>query len=89
LRGLTFPARVTNLPAQLLPSDFDRHFLFIQNNDALGVVWLIFGAPAVLGLGIRLAAGGGSLYMDYACLTAQVNAIGTIALNPNLTIITG
>jgi hypothetical protein len=88
-RGFTYSANVTALPTQLLALDFDRKFLFIQNNDLLGTVWLVFGAPAQIGLGIRLAAGGGALYMDYACLTAAVNAIGTIALNPNITIITG
>lgn len=89
LRGLTYPATVLATPTQLLPPDFDRKFLFIQNNDALGIVWVSFGAPAVLGVGMRLSAGGGGILLDNNVPTAEVNVIGTIAINPNLTIIVG
>lgn len=88
LRGLTYPGTVLSTPGQLLTADFDRKFLFIQNNDTLGVVWVSFGAPAVLGIGMRLAAGGGGILLDNNVPTAQVNAIGSIASNSNISIIT-
>jgi hypothetical protein len=89
LRGLTQPVTVTSANAQLAPSDYDRRFLFIQNNDTTGSVWLSFGAPAQLGVGIKLAAGGGGILLDNNVPTAQINAIGTIASNANVTLITG
>jgi hypothetical protein len=88
-RGLTFFATVLNTPGQLLPIDFDRHYLFIQNNDLAGVIWVSFGSPAAIGRGMRFTAGGGGIIMDQNCLTSELNAIGTIAINPNITIITG
>lgn len=87
-RGLTFSFTVTSAGGLLLPIDFDRQQLFIQNNDTLGVVWLAIGAPAAIGFGFKLAAGGGGLLLDYGCPTAQVNAIGTILSNPNIMVIT-
>lgn len=89
-RGLTFPATVTNLSQELLPRDNDRKFLFIQNNDALGTVTLAFGgAGATLGIGIRLAAGGGAILLDINVPNGRLFAIGSIANNPNVVIISG
>jgi hypothetical protein len=89
LRGLTYPGRVTNVNSEVLAPDFDRRFLFVQNNDPAGNVWISFGAPAVLGVGMKLGAGGGGILLDNNVPTSQLNAIGSIALNTNLTIITG
>jgi hypothetical protein len=88
LRGLTYPRRVTNASTQLLAADYDRKFLFIQNNDAVGIVYLAFGAPAVVGQGMKLAANGGGILLDNNVPTAQVFAIGSIASNANINIIT-
>jgi hypothetical protein len=88
LRGLTYPRTVTNANAQLLPSDYDRKLLFIQNNDPVGIVYLAFGAPAVVGQGMKLAANGGGILLDNNVPTAQVFAIGSIASNPNINVIT-
>jgi len=87
-RGLTVNLQISNVAVQWLPIDFSRKLLFIQNNDPLGIVWLAIGAPASIGFGIKLAAGGGGIFLDMNCPTAQVNAIGTIALNPNIMILT-
>lgn len=87
-RGFTFPRTVTTASVLLLPQDYDRKFLFIQNNDTLGVVWLSFGVAAAVGQGMRLAAGGGGILLDIGVPTSDIYAIGTIASNPNITITT-
>lgn len=87
-RGQTFDRTVTNVSQSLLPIDHDRRFLFIQNNDTLGVVYLSYGRDAVLGSGMRLSAGGGGILLDVNVPTAELFAIGSIASNPNITIIT-
>jgi hypothetical protein len=89
LRGLTRQATVTDSSEVMLAPDYDREFLFIQNNDATGNVWLAFGAPAQVGVGIYLAAGGGGMLLDNHVPTAQLNAIGSISSNANITVITG
>lgn len=89
-RGLTIPATVTSTSQELLPADNDRKFLFIQNNDVLGKVTISFGgAGATLGIGFNLAAGGGAVLLDNNVPNARMFAIGSIASNPNITIITG
>lgn len=87
-RGLTRSATITSVARELLPIDFARRFLFIQNNHATGNIWVSFGAPGGIGKGIELLAGGGSLWMDNNCPTAAVTAIGTVASNTAITIIT-
>jgi hypothetical protein len=89
-RGLTYSLNVTNVSAEILPMNLNRKFIFIQNNAVAGTVTVSFGgAGAVLGVGFNLAAGGGSLYMDNACLTARVFVVGSIASNPNVSMVTG
>lgn len=87
-RGLTYPFTATLLSQQALPVDNDRRFLFIQNNDALGLIWVSYGVAATLGVGMRFTAGGGGILLDNNVPTAAIYIIGTIASNPNITIIT-
>jgi len=87
-RGLTRPFTVTNASQQGLPVDFDRKFLFIQNNAVLGDVWCSYGVAAVIGVGMKFAAGGGGILLDNNVPTSEIYFIGTVANNPSLTIIT-
>jgi hypothetical protein len=88
-RGLTYTFNVTLVSQLAFPVDFNRLFLFVQNNDPLGVAWLSFGGNAVIGTGIKLAAGGGGILLDNNVPTAGIYLIGTIASNQNITFIFG
>ena len=85
VRGLTFPLNVTNVSTVVLPADFDRRMLFLQNNDSVGVVYLSFGVPAVIGQGIRLGSSGGGILLDVHVPTCDIYAIGSIVSNINVT----
>lgn len=90
LRGITRPAVVTNVSTEILPADYDRKFLFIQNNDAVGVVFVSYGGQgAALNQGFRLGPGGGGILLDNNVPTERIFMIGSIANNPNVSIITG
>lgn len=89
VRGYTSPVEVTSTSKILLPADPKRKFLFIQNNDLLGSVTLSFGSTAVLGIGIKLASNGGGILLDINTPTADLYAIGSIASNSNVTLISG
>jgi hypothetical protein len=86
-RGQSQAVYVTNVSQLLLPFDPSRKFLYMLNNDALGVVWVFFGGSgAVVGQGMRLGPAGGGILLDNHVPTAQVFMIGTIAVNPNVTL---
>ena len=88
--GFTRPLIVTNASVEVLPADFSRKFLFLQNNDAVGVVFVsVGGAGAALNQGFRLGAGGGGILLDVNVPTDRIFMIGSIANNPNVTAITG
>jgi len=89
VRGFTAQVHVTSASVLLLPADPARKFLFLQNNDALGSCTASFGCDAVLGVGIRLAAGGGGILLDNNVPTSALYIIGSIASNPNVTLISG
>lgn len=89
IRGYTSQVEVTSVSKILLPADPRRKFLFIQNNDLLGAVTLSFGNIAVLAVGIKLAANGGAILIDINCPTADLYAIGSVASNGNVTLISG
>lgn len=85
-RGLTYPLNVGLASFEAFPIDVDRKFLYLLNNDALGVVWVTFGgAGAAIGQGMRLAPGGGGILLDQNVPTNRIFMIGTIANNPNVT----
>lgn len=88
-RGFPVPCNITLVSQLILPVDLGRKWLFIQNFDALGVVWAMFGTDAALNTGMKFAAGGGGVLIDANCPTNSLYLIGTIASNQNLTIITG
>ena len=85
-RGQSQPIYVTNVSQLVFPFDASRKFLYLLNNDALGVVWVFFGGSgAIVGQGMRLGPGGGGILLDNHVPTAQIFMIGTIAANPNVT----
>jgi hypothetical protein len=89
-RGLTYPLNVTAASVEMFPIDVDRKFIYLLNNDPLGVVWVTFGgACAVVGQGMRLAPGGGGMLLDQNVPTNRIYMIGTIANNPNVTAVVG
>jgi len=89
-RGATKPLTVTAVSQELIPADADRKFLYIVNNDPLGIVYVtVGGIGAALLQGFTLGAGGGGILLDYNVPTAKIHMIGTIANNPNVTAIIG
>lgn len=80
---------VTNASGQLLAANASREYLLIQNNDATGWITVTFGAAAaVLGAGVRIAAGGFWEWDSVAPVDA-VQAIGSAASNPNIVVLEG
>lgn len=88
-RGYTQQINVTALSQLLLPADPSRRFLFMQNNDAVGTCTLSFGVDATLATGMKLGANGGGILLDNNVPTAALYIIGSIANNPNVTLISG
>lgn len=82
-------AAVTNSSAQLLPANPNRRYLLIQNNDASGIIYLnLAGAAATIAGGLKIFNGG-----SYECQgfvpRGAINAIGSIANNPNIVVVEG
>lgn len=68
-------AAVINVSAEIVPLNQNRCYCLIQN-DSDSTVYLALNAPAVVGQGIRLNAGGGSYEINFINLyTGAVNAI--------------
>lgn len=88
-RGITTPYLVTNQSQQVLPIDFDRKYLLVENNDAAGIIYASWGIAGVYGQGIVINPNNGYYLADYNCPTAQLFLIGSIALNGNVSITTG
>lgn len=85
-RGFTYPINVTAVSQLWQDVDLSRKFLYLLNNDPIGVVWVSFGgAGAAVGQGIQLAAAGGGILLDVNVPTSKIFLIGTIAANPNVT----
>jgi len=89
ITGSTSQVQITNQSQLLLPADPSRKWLFMQNNDAIGIVTIAFGVQAANGLGAVLRANGGGIVIDYNCPTAAIYGIGTIASNSNFVLIAG
>jgi len=89
ITGSTSQVEITTQSKLLLPADPNRKWLFMQNNDAIGVVTISFGVQAAINLGAVLRANGGGIVIDYNCPTAAIYGIGTIASNSNFVLIAG
>lgn len=87
-KGETNTFNVTNVSQQVLGEDPNRRLLFIQNNNAIGTVTVsVGGAAAVLGVGFNLAVNGGAIMLDVNCPQDKIFIIGSIASNPNVTVV--
>lgn len=86
--GSNAGATVTNASAQLVAVNASRNYLLIQNKDATGNIWINFGAAATQANGVKIQPGG-SFELNCNVLTAVVNAIGDIASNANVVVVTG
>lgn len=86
--GTNTQATVTNTSAQLVAANASRSYLLIQNKDATGNIYVTFGAAATVANGLLIPPGG-SYELNCNILTAQVNAIGDIASNANVVVVTG
>jgi hypothetical protein len=80
---------VTNASAQLLAANASRKYLLIQNNGTGDIYVTVDGTAATTANGVRIAAGGGSYELSTVVPTGQINAIGSIANNPNITVVEG
>lgn len=81
----TTPA-VTNVSSVALAANASRHFLFIQNNDTAGIVYVNFGATATTA---HAQIGPGQNWTFYSPMLNSVTVIGSIASNANVVIIEG
>jgi hypothetical protein len=81
-------ATVTNASAQLVAANSARKYLMIQNNGG-GDIFLNFsGAAATTGNGVKLMPGM-SWESGFYVPRAAVQAIGSIASNPNVIVVEG
>lgn len=79
---------VTNVAAQLVAANAARKYCLIQNKDAAGNIYINFGGVATVANGLKISAGG-SYELNCNILTAAISAIGDIASNANIVVITG
>ena len=83
-------ATVTNASAQLKAQNLSRRYLFVQNNDASGDIYITLdGSGATTAKGIKIGANGGAYELQGYVPNAAINAIGTIANNANVVIVEG
>lgn len=81
-------ATVTSASAQIIAANAARKYAMVQNNDATGIVYLQFGAAATIAAGIKVAPGG-AYEMSEVQSTQAINAIGSIATQSNVVVVTG
>lgn len=79
---------VTDASAQLLAANATRQYLLIQNKDAAGNVYIVFGAAATVAAGIKITPGG-SFEIPNTQSTGAIFAIGDIANNANVVVVEG
>lgn len=79
---------VTNSSAELVASNASRQYLLIQNKSASGAIYINFGTTATLANGVRLNPGDSYEMSDVISIQA-INAIGSIASNPDVVVVEG
>ncbi len=77
---------VTNTSAQILAADANRQYLLIQNNDPVGNIFISFGAAATLTTGVMIRPGG-FYELNNVCDVQAIFAIGDIASNTNVIVV--
>lgn len=82
-------ATVTSASAQLVAASASRRYLLIQNNDTSGNIFVrLDGVAATLTTGVKIVPGGSYELTNY-CPTGAIFAIGSIASNANIVVVTG
>lgn len=89
IRGSTSQISATSSSVMILPADPHRTFLYLSNDNTAAFAKVSFGTDATLVTGIRLAAGGGGILLDNGVPTSAVFIIGSIANNPDITMVVG
>lgn len=79
---------VTNATAQLVAANSARKYLLIQNKDPVGKIWIQFGAAATQAAGVLIVPGG-NFEMISKISAQQIQAIGDLASNANITVVEG
>lgn len=80
---------VTNASGQLLAANAARKYLLLQNNGTGDIYVTLDGTAATTANGVKLAANGGSLELSTVVPSSAINAIGSIANNPNVVAVEG
>lgn len=82
-------ATVTNASTQLLVANATRRYVLIQNKDAIGNIWVnLGGATATQANGIKIPPGG-NIEVAWFAPTSAITAIGDLASNANIVVVTG
>lgn len=84
--GFNEQKTVTNASGLLLAENSNRQYLLIQNKDATGNIYVNFGATATIANGLQIEPLG-SFELNSNILTAAIYAIGDIASNANVVIV--
>jgi hypothetical protein len=84
--GSNTAATVTNASGLLLAQNSNRQYLLIQNKDTTGSIYINFGATATTANGVQIEPLG-SFELNNNMLTAAIYAIGDIASNANVVIV--
>ena len=80
---------VTNVSGQLVAANGARQYLFIENKDTTGAIYLNFGAGAATAANGKTISPGGFYELDGVIATSAIQAIGNVANNPNILVIEG
>ena len=84
--GANTNVTVTTASSLILAASATRKYLLIQNKDASGNIYINFGAAATVVNGLQIGPLG-SYELANNMLTAAINAIGDIASNANIVIV--
>lgn len=81
---------VTTTAAGLVGANSSRRYVLVQNKSSSGNIWIRFdgGISNTTGVGIKIAPGGSFEMTGYTC-TGSINAIGDIAINPDVAVVQG
>jgi len=80
---------VANTAGTLVAANATRRYLLIQNKDGTGNVFINFTTTATVANGIKIAPGGSFMADSSFCPNNVISAIGDIASNANVIVVTG
>ena len=79
---------VTNVDSIMLAASVSRRYIFIQNNDNAGNIFIKFGAAATSSTGVKIPPGGVWELQGFVPIN-DIHAIGDIASNANVIVVAG